>query len=242
MLDPDSPLPLYYQLKTYLSKQVKSGIWKPGDRLPSESDLGVQFGISRTTIRQAIGDMVNEGLLNRIHGVGTFVALPRIEKRMTMLTGFTQDMFSRGLAPSSKVLRREIHSASAQIARNLGIPEGESTVYFERLRLADQEPMGVDIIDLPLNRFPGLYDEDLGGNVSLYNLLTNRYGTQPARSSARVSAIGCPAEYAAALSLRRGSPVLQIIRTTFDQNDQPFEQVLALYRGDRYVYNIALFV
>ncbi len=240
MLDTKSPLPLYYQLKTYIQEKVASGSWKPGDRIPSESEIGEEFNISRTTTRQAIGELVNEGILNRKHGVGTFVALPRIEKRISKLTGFTQDMKMRGLKPSSRVLDIQVTHSPAYVARQLGINENEQVIFINRLRLADAEPMGIDIVYYPFNRFSGLEKEELT-NKSLYELLQVKYDTVPTRSEMALSSVACLPEYARHLNVRRGSPILQIERTTFDQNDKPFEQVLAIYRGDRYVFRTELF-
>src|SRR4030042_6647324 len=96
LLDSNNPIPLYYQLKLRIESQINSGAWKPGDRVPSESVLEEQFQVSRTTVRQALSELVNQGLLTRIQGKGTFVAQPRIHQRLSLLTGFTQDMHTRG--------------------------------------------------------------------------------------------------------------------------------------------------
>jgi GntR family transcriptional regulator len=240
MLDMNSPLPLYYQLKTYIQEKIGNGAWKPGDRIPSESEICGEFNISRTTTRQAIGELVNEGLLNRKHGVGTFVALPRIEKRMTKLTGFTQDMRARGLQPSSRVLGKEVIDPPAHVTKRLCITDNERVILLKRLRLADGEPMGIDIVYYPYRRFANLLEEDLAGN-SLYELLQVKYNTTPTRSEMALSSVACLPEYARHLEVPRGRPILQIERTTFDQNDNPFEEVLAIYRGDRYIFHTELF-
>ncbi len=240
MLDMNSPLPLYYQLKAYIQEKIVSGSWKPGDRIPSESEIGAEFNISRTTTRQAIGELVSEGILNRKHGVGTFVALPRIEKRITKLTGFTQDMRARGLKPSSRVLESQITKPPVHVSRELCISENEQVILMKRLRMADGEPMGIDIVYYPYNRYAGLLDEDLT-DKSLYELLQVKFNTVPTRSEMALSALACSPEYARHLEIPRGSPILQIERTTFDQYGKPFEQVLAIYRGDRYIFHTELF-
>ncbi len=239
MLDMKSPLPLYYQLKAFIQEKVSTGSWKPGDRIPSENEIGEEFNISRTTIRQAIGELVNEGVLNRKHGVGTFVAWPLIDKRMTKLTGFTQDMRARGLKPSSRVLDKEVIPAPASVAKCLRLADNDKVILMKRLRLADEIPMGIDVIYY-LVRYTGLLDEDLENN-SLYELLSQRYSTVPTRSEMALTAVACPPEYSRHLGIQRGSPVLQIERTTFDQEDVPFEQVLGIYRGDRYVFHTEMF-
>ena len=240
MLDMHSPLPLYYQLKEYIQEKISSGSWKPGDRIPSESEIGAEFNISRTTTRQAIGELVSEGMLIRKHGVGTFVSLPRIDKRITKLTGFTQDMLARGLKPSSRVLEFQLTFPPGHVCRELCITENEQVIFLKRLRLADGEPMGIDMVYYPYNRFAGLLDEDLA-DKSVYELLQGKYSTVPTRSEMALSSIACSPEYARHLEIPRGSPILQIERTTFDQYEKPFEQILAIYRGDRYIFHTELF-
>jgi GntR family transcriptional regulator len=240
MLDANSPIPLYHQLKAYIRNQIALGAWKRGDRIPSESEIGAQFNISRTTVRQAIGELENDGLLARKHGVGTFVARPHIEKRVTKLSGFTQDMQARNLEPSSSELQKQVVPAPAEVAKGLGLPENEPVVFIKRLRLADGEPMGIDAVYFPYQKYAGLLSENLTTN-SLYELLAEKYNTHPTRSELQLRAVACSAEDARHLSIARGSPVLQFIRTTFDQNHDPFEQVLSILRGDRYVFFLEQF-
>jgi GntR family transcriptional regulator len=240
MLDLNNPIPLYHQLKTHIHRQIAQGLWKPGDRIPSESEIGEEFKISRTTVRQAIGELENDGVLIRKHGVGTFVARPHIEKRATKLTGFTQDMRSRGLKPSSTVLHKQLIPAPADVASWLNVPVNEPVVMIKRLRLADDEPMGIDTVYYPHAKYGGLLDEDLE-NSSLYELLAEKYNTLPTRSELQLSAGECSVEDARDLGIRRGNPVLQLVRTTFDQNNEPFEQVYALLRGDRYIFYVEQF-
>lgn len=240
MLDLSNPIPLYHQLKTYVRSQIAQGLWKPGDRIPSESEIGEAFKISRTTVRQALGELENEGVLLRKHGVGTFVAWPNIEKRATKLTGFTTDMRSRGLKPSSKMLHRQRMPATPEVASGLNIQENEPVVMIKRLRLADDEPMGIDTVYYPADKYIGLLEEDLENN-SLYELMAEKYDTQPARSELQLRAVECSIEDARDLGIRRGSPLLQLVRTTYDQNNVPFEQVLAVLRGDRYIFYVEQF-
>lgn len=239
VLDNHSPIPLYHQLKAFIEGQIETGVWNPGDRVPSESDLGMQFHVSRTTVRQALGDLVNQGLLSRAQGKGTFVAPPRIQQPLTRLTGFTQDMAQRLKRPSSRVLKLDSLPASAQVAAALQIAAGDLVVALDRLRLADGAPMAVEIGRIC---FPGceeLLQEDLS-NHSLYQILGEKWNIHPSRARQRMEATACPAETAALLEIRKGSPVLHIYRTTFDQHGRPFEQVESFYRGDRYVFQVEL--
>lgn len=233
--DSDSPVPLYYQLRTFITERIDSGEWKPGDRLPSESELGSRFGISRTTVRQALGELTSLGLLTRIQGKGTFVVQQRIQQRLSRLTGFSQDMQTRRLRPSSRLLELSLAQAGGRAAKELGLPTGSQVVRLRRLRLADEEPMALEISYLLPEFYNSLRTENVGER-SLYEILKERCHTAPTRAVQEMEASPCPAQEAQLLQVRKGSPVLHIHRTTFDQNDRAFEQVESFYRGDRYIF------
>lgn len=234
-LDTGSPVPLYYQLRKFITDRIDSGEWQPGDRLPSESELGQQFGISRTTVRQALGELTSQGLLARFQGKGTFVARPRIQQRLTQLTGFTQDMLARGLRPSSQLLDLKLVEAGARAAQGLRLKPGEQVVLLRRLRLADGEPMALETNYLLAGFFESLRAVDLTER-SLYEVLRQECGVIPTTAAQQIEAVACPAEEAALLQVRKASPVLHMHRTSFDQNQRPFEQVESIYRGDRYIF------
>jgi len=241
MLDNNSPIPLYYQLKSYIEDQINSGEWQPGKQIPSESELSELFKISRTTVRQAIGELVTQGKLVRTQGRGTFVTqFMFIDKPVFRLTGFSQEMHERGLKPSSTVLQLEAIPAPPHIIRRLLLKENEPAILLKRLRKANNEVMAIDICYLPHNRFIGLLDEDLE-HSSLYEILPNKYKTIPTRSTRSLEAIACQQAEADLLNIRAGSPVLLMINTNYDQNERPFEYTESYYRGDRYVFNIEIF-
>jgi GntR family transcriptional regulator len=238
-LNSESPVPLYYQLRKFITDRIDSGAWQPGDRLPSESELRNQFGISRTTVRQALGELTSQGLLTRIQGKGTFVAQPRIQQRLTQLTGFTQDMHARRLRPSSRVLDLRLVEAGGRVAEVLGLKPGEEVVLLRRLRLADKEPMAVETAYLLGSFYSALQGENLGER-SLYDVLRQKCGAVPTRAVQQIEAIACPALEARLLGVRKGTPVLHMHRTSYDPNHHPIEQVESFYRGDRYIFHAEL--
>ncbi|MFM8322569.1 MAG: GntR family transcriptional regulator [Chloroflexota bacterium] len=235
MFDSDSPVPLYYQLRKFITERIEAGEWKPGDRLPSESELGSQFGISRTTVRQALGELTSLGLLKRIQGKGTFVGQPRIQQRLLRLTGFSQDMNSRRMRSASRLLDLELVRAEPPVAERLALPPEAQVVFLRRLRLADAEPMALEASYLLSEFYEILRRENLAER-SLYDVLGSCCGTAPTRAVQEMEATACPAFAAQLLGVRKGSPVLHIHRTTFDQNGRSFEQVESFYRGDRYIF------
>jgi GntR family transcriptional regulator len=141
--------------------RIETGEWRPGDRVPSEVELVKQYGVSRTTVRLALADLANQGLLTRLQGRGTFVAQPHIRQHLNRLTGFTQDMQSRGKHATSRLLRFEVVSASQAMARVLDQAPGVSLIVLKRLRLADELPMAIETSYLVYELCQALLKQDL---------------------------------------------------------------------------------
>ena len=139
-----SKLPLYHQLYEILRGSILSGHWQPGDMLPPESELIAQYEVSRTTVRQVLDMLVNEGLIYRQRGRGTFVAHPTVEQSLVRIISFTDDMRQRGCMPGTQVLFSGLVPAPAEIAEKLEIEEGAELARLDRLRLADGEPMSIE--------------------------------------------------------------------------------------------------
>jgi GntR family transcriptional regulator len=232
MLNKHSPVPLYLQLKKLLEAQVTSGDLPPHGRVPSERELSEQYDISRMTARQAITELIQEGRLYTSRGKGTFVAEPKIRQSVQSLTSFTEDMQSRGLLPTTKLVRLEQTTASDTIAARLRIPEGAAVVCVERLRLADDEPMALETACLAFENVTRLLGMNLEG--SLYHVLREEFGIIPCEAVQEFDAVLARPRERAMLNLNEGSPVLRIQRTTFDAAQRPFEFVQSIYRGDRY--------
>src|SRR5438309_9423594 len=129
----NSPLPRYYQLKEIMRERVRAGEWQPGDLIPSERELGETYGISRMTARQAITDLVNEGLFYREQGKGTFVSQRKVTQQLMRLTGFTEDIRSRGQLPGTKVLSASMRPADETTAERLRIKPQEMIFCLQRL-------------------------------------------------------------------------------------------------------------
>lgn len=218
------------QLQEILEQAVAQA--EPGTLLPSERELAERYGVSRMTVRNAIGGLVARGLVYRLQGQGTFVAQPRITQPAA-LTSFSEDMTARGMTASSIVLAQEIAGASSAIARTLKLPEGAPVVRLERVRCGDGQPIAVERAHLPARRFPGLEQVDVTSQ-SLYGLLARRYGCRLAASDQRVSAVRLTAAEAHLLGASRELPALRIERVSFDGAGEPVEYVRSLYRGDRY--------
>ncbi|MEV1246869.1 GntR family transcriptional regulator [Nonomuraea sp. NPDC049750] len=230
-IDPDSPVPKYFQLREILLDLIDSDELSIGAAIPSERELCQRFGLSRMTVRQAVDHLVSEGRLHRVPGKGTFVARPKIELAL-QLTSFSDDMRARGMEPGSRDLDRRVVRASAHLAKELGIQPGEEVHFIERLRTADGEPLSIERAHIPVKLAPDLAEHDLSGR-SLYELLENRYGLVMDAGELTIDGgIADPSD-ADLLKLPRGGAVLLLQRRSFSGGICA-ELGVSTYRADRY--------
>lgn len=230
-IDPDSPVPKYFQLREILLDLIDSDELSIGAAIPSERELCQRFGLSRMTVRQAVDHLVSEGRLHRVPGKGTFVARPKIELAL-QLTSFTEDMRARGMVPGSRDLDRRIVRASAHLAKELGIQPGEEVHFIERLRTADGEPLSIERAHIPVKLAPDLSEHDLTDR-SLYELLESRYGLVMDAGELTIDGgIADPSD-ADLLKLPRGGAVLLLQRRSFS-GGACAELGVSTYRADRY--------
>ena len=222
--------PKYYVLKTYLLEMTCTQ--PPGTPVPSERILAEDFSTSRTTVRQALQELVGEGRLQRLQGKGTFVARPKIAQPL-VLSSYTEDMRRRGANPTSRLLALATEPADDDVAARLSVEPGAPLVRVERLRLTDGEPMAVEQSRLSAERFPGL-EAHLQRHGSLYAALREEYGVEPAEAEETIETGTASPVEAALLGTETGLPVLLLGRQTFDREGRPFEYVRAIYRGDRF--------
>ncbi|MCP4166204.1 MAG: GntR family transcriptional regulator [Chloroflexi bacterium] len=238
-INTDYPLPKYFQLKELLREKIAAGEWSPGTMIPSERELSEQHGISRMTARQALNELMGEGIVRREQGRGTFVADPKLLQNLSRLTGYTDDMQERALRAGARVLRLEMVEASARAAEMLKIETGDPILLLERLRLADGAAMAVETSYLHFDLVQKLLREDFE-NKSLYNLLQKAYGIVPTKAEQDIEAALCSRRRQELLELDEGAPVLKTTRVTFEQHGRPFEYVESTYRADRYVFHVEL--
>ena len=231
----NSPLPRYFQLKEIMRERIRSGEWKPGELIPSERELSEKYGISRMTARQAITELVNEGLFYREQGKGTFVSQRKITQQLIHLTGFTEDIRARGQRPGTKVLSATMHPADEETAEKLHINPGTPIFRLQRLRLADDEPLAIELSQISFKGCEGLLKEDLENN-SLYRLLEAKYGLALMEADQELEAGLTGSEEAQLLKISVASPVLFTRRITYTDRNQPIEYAKAVYCGNKYTF------
>jgi GntR family transcriptional regulator len=225
----------HLQVRERLLAQIQD--MRPDEVLPQERELAETFGVSRTTVRQALQSLIEEGLIYSVRGRGTFVSRGRISKGLT-LTSFSDDMRARNLEPDSRLLTAEQRTAEPELARTLEIKPGDPVYYIERLRLADGFPMCFERVDLPAAPFPRLLDQDLQG--SLYRLLAARYRTVLANAEQRISATTLNRRHADLLGVPVRSPALHVRRRGTDARGRIVEFAQSLYRADRYDFEMTI--
>ncbi len=237
----DGPVPLYYQLKQLLKEQLANNDdYPPDSRIPGEEELAATHRVSRMTARQALTELVNEGVLYRRAGKGTFVARPKIERKLARLTGYHEEMVNRGLQPGTRVLGESLVAAGRKVASSLQILPDDKVLQIFRLRLADGEPMAIQTVHVPHDRCPNLINDDLT-LFSLYRLLEQKYGLKLGHAQEKITATTASRQQASLLAIPKDAPLLQIERLTFLDSGFPIEYVESFYRADRYAYTTSLF-
>jgi len=228
-----SKVPLYQQLYDILLDKIQRYEWKPGDVIPSETELCEQYHVSRTTVRQVLGQLANEGFIERHRGRGTFVSEPTVEKSMERIVSFTQDMLERGLQPRTRVLSSELISAPSDIAEPLGVQPGEELTKLVRLRLADGTPMAIEESYLVHRYCPGVLVRDYS-KEPLREVLEQKYGIRLTRAKQVIRAVPSNSQQSKWLAIRPKEPLLYIERVSYSQHDVAVEFLRIYYRADRY--------
>jgi GntR family transcriptional regulator len=227
------PVPRYYQLKEFIRERIRSGEWAPGMLIPSERELCERHGISRMTARQAITELVNEGMLYREQGRGTYVGQPKIPQQLMSLTGFTEDMQARDQRPGARVLEASMWGADETTAERLRIRVGQPVYRLRRLRLADTEPLAIETACVCFIGCERLLESDLEHD-SLYRLLSETFDMPPLAAEQEIEAALASPEDARLLDIPAGSPVLRTRRVTTTRRGRPIEYAESVYRGDKY--------
>lgn len=239
-LERASPTPIFAQIRTRLEDPISSGELAADQRIPSERQLSARFGVSRMTVRQALDELIQAGLLYSLPGKGTFVADRRIiEQPLRHLTSFTQDIIARGMRPSSRLLTAHHMQASFEVARLFGFAPTVEVVQVTRLRLADDEPLAIETVHIPSALVPGLLERDLA-TESLYEVLARDYGLALVEAHQTIEAAEPTLEEQRILGLDVPRPVLRISRLTSDSSGRTVEFVRSVYRGDRYQLTVEL--
>ncbi len=221
------------QIEDWLADAIVTGRLAPGDRLPTEQDLAAWLGVSRMTLRHALAELAQRGLVTRTVGRsgGTFVAEPKVEQDLTVLAGFSEQLRRSGLVAGARVLVAAQIPASPAASAALEIGAGDPVYEVRRLRLAGGQPILIEHSLFPAARCPGLLQYRLDG--SLYELLEEKYGQRPYRAKEVLEPVAAGVREAEALGVAEGAPLMLVERTAYGRSGEPLEFARDLFRGDR---------
>ncbi|RKD32254.1 GntR family transcriptional regulator [Thermohalobacter berrensis] len=234
-----NPLPLYYQLKEILQEMIENEVLKPGDPIPPERELCEIHGISRMTARKAVMALVNEGILYREQGKGTFVAKPKIKKQISRLKGLTEEMGEKGLKVDTELLSFEIKEATKKVRKHLNISEDKKVIEVKRLRKIEDEPIAIETAWVPHSMCPDLTKELIENN-SLYQTFKEKYGYSLDHAKQTIEPIKVNEYESSLLDVDMENLALLFRRKTYLNDGRVIEYTKAIYRSDKYKYEVIL--
>jgi len=238
-IDKNSAVPLYYQLKEFIQNEIESGNYNIGDKLPTEKEFCEKFDLSRITVRNALKDLENKGLVIRKRSHGTFVSMPQLIQGPKDLKSFTEDIKSLGFEPSTEEISREVLDAKGIIANSLRLRNSEKVISLKRLRLANNEPMGIQETFLPFDKFKKILEEKK--IESLYNWMNEELNIEVKYAIETYRAVTLDNVEAKLLKVSKESPAFYVERCGYDNDRNPIEFVKSLMRADKYQISINLF-
>lgn len=238
-IDPTGVIPLYHQIKQNLRDLIENEVLPVDHLLPSERELGEYYGVNRLTVRQAMTELVSEGILRRQRGVGTFVAGPKLTQIMGRVMGFSERVREVGREPSSRVISLEVVPAPTGVARSLNQAPNELLYKLVRLRCADGEPVMLETAFLPQARFPDLKTVNFL-EVSLYCVLAEKFDCRIVEADETLEPVIMTGYEVKMLEAEPGTPGLLVETVAYDQAGVAVEFGKSVVRGDksRFYYRI----
>lgn len=224
-------MPAYQKIQRAIRQRIEAKLLKPGDAVSSERELARLHSVSLMTARHALAGLEREGIVERRRGAGTFVAPPRIQ--FNKLMSYTEQMASRGLPPSSKVVTAKIVEDEQEITARLGLGATSRMVKIERVRLTADEPFALETCYLPGEEFAELVHAPLARS-SLFSTLEHDYGVELAYADEEVDATVAEGRVAHLLNLRAGAPLLRIRQVIYSSKTKPVIYVIGFYRSERH--------
>lgn len=243
-IDKTVPIPLYFQLKKLILSEIKEGNYKSGELIPTEKEISDAFQISRTTVRQAITELVQEGWLYRIKSKGTFVAQPKIPQEfIRKIESFNNQIYRLGMIPSTEVLELKTMKGTEvkeDVLEALELTPSDEIIFLYRKRMADGEPIVTTKTYLPFIECGFLTKRNLQ-RETLYSILSEREETKIFKIERTVEAIEAKAEDVKLLDMKRGKPIQYFTSIGYNAFGKPIEYTLSRYRGDRNKFQVLVY-
>jgi GntR family transcriptional regulator len=234
-------IPLYVKIRESIRQQIASGELERGQKLPSEDELAAQFGVSRMTVRQGTSDLIDEGLLYRRHGVGTFVTLPHIERDHSRLTNFFENSHRQRIHAKVSILEFEVNHATPKVAQALLLEPDEKVIHLKTLRQVDDVMVTLHDAYLPHQLFSDLIQEELH-DFDVQHLWSKfeKNGYPVKWAVQKLEARMADQELAKVMQIRVGAPILFKERTVYAEDGTPVEYTYCYNRGDMYSLTVTL--
>lgn len=234
-------LPIHEQLRKYIFDKISSGEWPAGFQLLSEREISSNFQVSRVTVRQAMNNLANEGLIRRVQGQGTFVSEPRIEVLEGELISITTQMEKQGVEPETVVIKLQKDTLDLAESQEMGYPIGESVYVIQRIRKANGVNIVLENTKMPCRKVPDIDQYDLEKN-SVFSLMADVYQFEELLVHQRIEADTATKEEAELLEVEPGSPIICVKRVVRDPSNEVVEYALDIYPASRirFVYNGAI--
>lgn len=226
--------PVYIQIHNQLRENIENGHWKVGQKIPAERELAAEFGVSRMTLRQAIQTLVDEGVLERRVGSGTFVASRKVQDKMAGVTSFTELMIAAGKKPSSKTISYHLTTPSQSEIERLKLEPDERVLRMERIRYGNEIPICYEVATVPAKLVENFSKTEI--TSSFYRTLEKKANLYPGHAVQWFSAISATEKIAEYLRIRRGDALLHLIQLSYLQDGRPFEYVHTQYVGSRFEF------
>lgn len=236
-LNVSSQSPLYMQLKQIIKEDIQKGVYQPGQKLPPEAEIGSTYGVSRITVRRAISDLVEEGVLHSQQGKGSYVRESKEKRELIYVGSFSDLTTASGKTPSVQILSNRIISADEKLAETFRIKTGDPVLKLQRLLFIDNQPFIIEVSYFHLGLMPEI-EKFIGESLSTYQVMKNRYDIEPAYSEKTLEMI-LATEYECSLfHCDRGTPLYQLDKVSYDNQDRPLHYSQSIYVASKVIFTI----
>lgn len=236
-LDISSQKPLYVQLKEIIKEEISRGGYKPGQKLPPESEMCETYGVSRITVRRAIADLVNEGFLNSQQGKGSYVQEIKVKRELISVGSFSDMTTASGKTPSAQILLNLVEETDEKLEQIFHVKSRSRVLKLRRLLFIDDQPFIIETSYFPLELLPDL-ERFIGESSSTYHVLKKRYGIEPAYSKKTLEVVQCIEEEANLFRCDLGASLYRIDKVTYDEQDRPLHYSQSLYMTSKVIFTI----
>ncbi len=233
------PIPLYFQVAESIRDKIIQNIYQIGGHIPTESQLQIEYDVSRETIRKAISNLVAEGLIEIVRGKGTFVVEPKIVHRVGSIYGCTEEILVRGMIPTTKLLEISELSPPESMRVDMRLSGSGKIIKLKRLKYADGKPVAILTSYIPSKFVPGICKDNFIDG-SLYKTFEQVYHHVLSRAEEVIEAGSADEQEARIFGIQTNSPVLVVNRLTYLENKSVIEKLIAFYRSDVYKYTVQM--